>query len=173
VRHRVPGGVIWRNSKSGDLEPGVLACTTTDARSAARELAMKLVVHAIVVLCVAAQLGCNAAPEGPAMCVPGSSGCEPITCGVIASSFPTFDKTCASATDCAVGVHQINCCGSTVALGMTRAEQARFAAAEQVCVEQYPQCACAQTATAEDGQSVFGKQVVVACQSNRCMTRAE
>lgn len=86
--------------------------------------------------------------------------------------FPTFDKTCSIADDCTFGVHQTNCCGATQAIGMTRAELARFTEDEKVCVDQYPACACPATPTvAEDGHTpVAGQTIVVECQSRMCMT---
>jgi hypothetical protein len=127
----------------------------------------------VVALYATVQLACGsgAAP----VCGAGGSppDCDRIVCAVSASEFPSFDKTCATPADCVIGVHQFNCCGSTIALGMNRVEQDRFAGAEQTCAEQYPRCACAQTATAEDGRSTFGGTVVVACQSSQCMTAVQ
>lgn len=137
---------------------------------------MTMLVRALVVLYGLASLGCNA--DRAAACsaggAPGSGDdCDTIACGVAATQFPSFDKSCATPADCVIGVHQINCCGSTLAIGMNRAEQARFTADEQACASQYPHCACAQTATAEDGQSALGKDVVVLCRSGQCMTAVQ
>ena len=88
-------------------------------------------------------------------------------------AFPTFDKTCTSAGDCVIGIHQSDCCGSRQAIGMNETEQARFSADEATCVAQYsPGCECPPAfPLAEGGQSAFdGKTIVVECQSNQCIT---
>jgi hypothetical protein len=132
---------------------------------------MKTLVARLLV--VAALSACNA--DRP--CSSGAPGCDPdtgdaIVCGVTSSSFPMFDKACRTVDDCSFGVHQSDCCGSTEAIGMARAEQARFAADEMICVAQYPMCACPSYFTlAEDGQrAIDGKTIAVECQSGKCMT---
>lgn len=117
-------------------------------------------------------LGCHT--DGAAASDSGRSG-DAVT-GVMCSGpsvvFPTFDKTCSIAADCAIGVHQTSCCGATQAIGMANAELTRFTADEKVCVDQYPACACPATPTvAEDGHTpVAGQAIVVECQSRMCMT---
>jgi hypothetical protein len=134
-------------------------------------------LHALLAVVTLCHLGCSSG--GAAMCSPqgglnpASDGCDAIACGVTDTQFPTFDKTCTTAADCAIGVHQTDCCGSTIAIGLARVDQVRFAADEQVCAADFPKCACPERATAEDGQSTLGKAVVVACQASRCMTAAQ
>ena len=105
-------------------------------------------------------------------CDGGSCSGDPVMCSGASTSFPSFDKTCASVGDCAFAVHQTNCCGATLAIGFNKAEAARFAADEKTCVAQYPVCGCPATPTmTEDGLSVTaGQMIAVACQASRCMT---
>ena len=137
---------------------------------------MKTLACSLLAVCALIQPGCNA--DRAAACDVGgdssssSDGCDVVVCTGPKISFPTFDKTCTSVDDCAISIHQINCCGAMLAIGMTKAEQARFAADEKVCVDQYPLCACpAMPTLAEDGQgATAGKTIVVECQSSKCMT---
>jgi hypothetical protein len=103
---------------------------------------------------------------------PGRDAVDGVQCRGTTGMFPTFDKTCSIADDCAIGIHQTNCCGKTQAIGLARTELARFSADERICVEQYPACACPATPTdAEDGHTpVGGQAIVVDCQTGRCMT---
>jgi hypothetical protein len=134
--------------------------------------AMKTIVSTLLVLGAVLQPACNADP--PRCNLPSSSGdgCTNAMCRVTDDGFPMFDKTCTAATDCVFGVHQTDCCGSTRAIGMNKAEQARFDADEKVCTDQYAQCACPAFFTiSEDGQRAMdGKMIVVECQSSQCMT---
>lgn len=136
---------------------------------------MKTLASALLIIGTVLQAGCNA--DRAATCTHGgdaspSQGCEMIMCSSSNASFPSFDKTCTSADDCAIGIHQTNCCGATLAIGMTKAEQARFAADEKICIDQYPICGCPAIPTiTEDGQSAApGKTIIVECLSNMCMT---
>lgn len=73
------------------------------------------------------------------------------------SSFPAWLDTCKVDSDCVVAQHQINCCGTNVALGINACGKDKFAAAEATCEGQYPGCGCASFATlAQDGFSAFG-----------------
>ena len=101
----------------------------------------------------------------------GGSG-DIVMCTGATPTFPSFDKTCAGATDCTIGLHQINCCGSMKAIGINQAEKTRFDADEKLCESQYPGCGCAAAPTvAEDGHSEdAGKTIVVECQVGKCMT---
>ena len=136
---------------------------------------MKMLIAAVLVVGVGFHPGCHG--DRAAACnntndAAPTSGCDVVMCSGSNISFPTFDKTCTSPADCAIGIHQTNCCGATLAIGMTKAEQARFAADEKICIDQYPLCGCPAIPTiTEDGQSADpGKMIVVECQSNRCMT---
>src|SRR5262245_54415002 len=116
--------------------------------------------------------GCHASVSATDDAAPTGDAIAGVQCTGMSGMFPTFDKTCAVAGDCAIGVHQTNCCGATIALGLTKAEQSRFAAAEAQCVAQYPACGCPATPTvAEDDRTpIAGQSIVVECQSRMCMT---
>jgi hypothetical protein len=105
-------------------------------------------------------------------------GCDAgdlVVCSGANPSFPVFDKTCTAASDCFIGIHQTDCCGSHVAIGMRSTERARFQEDEARCEAMYPGCRCAgQPTRAEDGNVATGAtQIVVRCDSNRCMTAVQ
>ena len=93
-----------------------------------------------------------------------------VQCGTSPSKFPVFAKGCAADGECFVALHQVNCCGTQVALGLSKGEASAFEAAEKQCVSQYPGCGCAQFATqAEDG--FFGWAAAdfkASCQAGVC-----
>jgi hypothetical protein len=132
---------------------------------------MKTFISAVMFVALI-QFACGS--DKPAACSTRDSGtgCDTVMCSGSNSSFPTFDKTCSNVDDCAIAIHQSNCCGATLAIGITKAEQDRFAADEKTCVDQYPLCGCPATPTiTEDGQAqTAGKMIIVQCQSGRCMT---
>lgn len=74
-----------------------------------------------------------------------------------AGTFPSFARACTKDTDCVAVEHEINCCGTQVALGIRADQQSAFAAAEAICRGQYPGCGCAsQATTADDGTKFDG-----------------
>ncbi|MSP60993.1 MAG: hypothetical protein EXR72_11740 [Myxococcales bacterium] len=96
-----------------------------------------------------------------------------VSCGAGgASTFPEFDRACAAAQDCFIALHQINCCGSLAALGLSGKEKGRFEAAEKICEAQYPGCGCAsQPTVADDGKSESqGHPIAVSCVAGKCRT---
>jgi hypothetical protein len=119
--------------------------------------------------------GCGASVSGTDDAAPSGDAAGGVMCTGTVGVFPTFDKTCTVVDDCAIGIHQTNCCGATTATGLTKAEVSRFAAAEKICVDQYPPCACPTTPTvAEDGRNpIAGQSIVVECQSRKCMTAVQ
>jgi len=86
--------------------------------------------------------------------------------------FPAFDKTCAMATDCAVALHMVSCCGTLSAIGINATQKAAFDEAEAVCEMQYPGCGCAQGPTmTEDGKTNLNNvEIQVGCMNGQCMT---
>jgi hypothetical protein len=54
----------------------------------------------------------------------------------------TLDRHCAIDDDCAVAVHQTDCCGNTFAIGLNHADHTRFDASEPACAASYPRCGC-------------------------------
>jgi len=95
-----------------------------------------------------------------------------IQCGKFPYVFPSFDNACAIDTDCALALHQTDCCGSRVALGIDAGLQAAFDAAEKVCEAQYPACGCVGgPITADDGGKTYNQALVgVACKDHVCST---
>ncbi len=93
-----------------------------------------------------------------------------VQCGGSKGQFPAFSKACSADADCVVVQHQINCCGTKIAIGIGKDEQAAFAAAEKLCQSQYPACGCAQFETvAEDGYSTWqDNEFVAKCQEGIC-----
>lgn len=123
-------------------------------------------------LLVAVVGGCsNALPPGDGdASVPDLA--PAIHCGIGGSTFPDFDRRCVAATDCFIALHQTDCCGSHVALGLAASERARFAAAEAICDGQYPGCGCAPMVTvADDGAAEErDRPIVVTCDGGACRT---
>lgn len=94
-----------------------------------------------------------------------------------ATSFPSFDRVCAVDSDCAIGAHQTDCCGTIDAMGIAGSESARFDAAERQCELQYPACGCdSGTVNTDDGSSpppgTGTSGVVVDCVAGTCTTSA-
>ncbi len=98
----------------------------------------------------------------------------PLTCqGNTTYTMPSFSKACVKATDCAVVMHQIDCCGTSIALGVAAGEKTRFVAEEKTCAATYPMCGCAtQTTKTEDGSSLDmgGDPAAVDCVGGVCTT---
>jgi hypothetical protein len=86
--------------------------------------------------------------------------------------FPSFDKSCIDADDCAAVIHTTDCCGNSIAIGINVAEVANFDAAELICDAQYPACGCPAGPTiAEDGNPILDpNDIFVSCANNGCMT---
>ena len=98
-----------------------------------------------------------------------------VSCGGASPKFPAYATACASDADCAVGLHQIDCCGSQVAVGVASGALSSFAAAEAICAEQYPDCKCAQKPPlAQDGVYVADPAGIVArCVDGTCLAKAK
>lgn len=86
--------------------------------------------------------------------------------------FPTFDRTCSGPEDCTIALHQSDCCGSIVALGIAASEREAFDAAEAICQPMWPGCRCApQPTMADDGTNAsLGGEPVVECNAGTCTT---
>lgn len=115
-----------------------------------------------------------AAAQG-ARCAPPDAGTladAGIVCGAVASSFPTFDDACGSDGDCAVAVHQTDCCGNQRGLGIAASQRAAFDAAEAICRPMYPRCGCpTQGILCDDDRRTFDPNGIgVACRAGRCTT---
>lgn len=86
--------------------------------------------------------------------------------------FPSFERQCSADADCVAVLHQIDCCGTYVALGIRVTEQTAFAAAEKDCEAMYPGCGCASRPTvADDGtQDQGGSRLSARCSAGRCLS---
>jgi hypothetical protein len=83
--------------------------------------------------------------------------------------FPDVDKVCVVDQDCALVLHQLNCCGSMAALGIDADDVDAFNQSEAACAADSPQCDCASVpTTAEDGQTEQDGEIVVTCDSGIC-----
>jgi hypothetical protein len=120
---------------------------------------------------------CNEANLAMCTCDPCQQGCEYLHlcdggrdafagdsgpgCGFI----DLLDRGCASDSDCALGVHQTDCCGNTTAIGFRSTERMRFDVLEPACDRTYPGCGCPSGPTNTDsGETVFDRsQIHVGC----------
>ena len=93
-----------------------------------------------------------------------------VMCGGDPQAFPEFSKQCATVDDCALVIHQTDCCGNMAALGLDKAEVPAFDAAEAICASQYPGCDCAPSGiVAEDGAIVQSPVALdLACTDGLC-----
>lgn len=87
-----------------------------------------------------------------------------------AGCLPPPDRACSSASDCALLNHQVDCCGSEVALGLASGARAAAEQQERVCAAQWPRCKCvAQQTVADDGKPFADAAgVKVRCVAGRC-----
>jgi hypothetical protein len=94
-----------------------------------------------------------------------------LRCGPI-MPFPAPARACASAADCVVVLHQADCCGTMLALGIATVGRARFELDEQACRAGYPQCMCApRQLQADDGSLLRDAQEVgVGCVGGACVS---
>src|SRR5690606_36562188 len=53
-----------------------------------------------------------------------------------------LERGCTNDARCVVAVHQTDCCGNTVAIGINHSAHDLFDAAEAVCRATYPACGC-------------------------------
>lgn len=97
---------------------------------------------------------------------------QAIACDASPPVFPEFDESCKQDQDCVVVFHQVNCCGTEVALGIAMSAQDGFRQAEEVCRSQYPGCGCPAFATeAEDGNTAWDPaQFAVKCKAGECFS---
>ncbi|MBI4815345.1 MAG: hypothetical protein HY791_03765 [Deltaproteobacteria bacterium] len=105
-------------------------------------------------------------------CVRASVCEQAVQCFPSPSRFPEFDRVCLQDQDCQLAEHQIDCCGSTRALGINHAARAEFDAAEATCVSQYPLCRCAaRPPVADDGASALDPaNLAVECRAGECFS---
>lgn len=108
----------------------------------------------------------------------GSGGGAPdggeidVQCTGATPKFPIFDNSCDLPAACVIKFHQINCCGTQIALGISSSASASFDQAEAACEAMYPPCGCAQQPTkAQDGKVATDRSMIkVDCQLGACQT---
>ena len=93
----------------------------------------------------------------------GATACQEVS---------SLSRSCVADSDCLAARHQFNCCGSTVWLGINKAESSKFSALESACDATYPACGCAsREPTTDDGSSLpYQNTAGVGCQGGACKT---
>ena len=92
------------------------------------------------------------------------------SCSGNATMFSNVIKACTVANACIVVFHQIDCCGSQVAVGINHASKDAFDTDEATWLATCPACGCASRPTiAEDGKTAAQmSDFKVACVNNQC-----
>lgn len=78
----------------------------------------------------------------------------PFDAGMCGAAFPTFDRGCEINADCSVVLHQVDCCGTNVALGIRFDGVSSFDTRETACRALFPVCDCVSQPTAADDGTV-------------------
>jgi hypothetical protein len=119
-------------------------------------------------------MGCRYEPDPTSPCSCGMLVCDGgVCCGTTCETpaFPDFERACETDSGCFVALHQSDCCGTFVALGLATGERERFTGAEASCESMYPGCGCAARPTsADDGTSCLDASPSVACVDGFCRT---
>jgi len=91
----------------------------------------------------------------------GGSGPVAAACDYV----DTLDDSCTTDADCAVGLHQTDCCGNSVMIGFNTSAQMEYATNESACMMSYPGCGCpAMLPTTDSGETVTDTmEVQAAC----------
>jgi len=123
-----------------------------------------------IVLVALLAIGCsNDGPNSPAL--DASSTFHQLVCESGGGGFPPLDKACTAASDCFVALHQINCCGTQVAVGLNQTAYGAFATGEGSCAAAFAECDCALVPTeAEDGRTEAVGAIQVRCETGLCRT---
>jgi hypothetical protein len=86
----------------------------------------------------------------------------------------TYADDCNVNSDCAIGNHLEDCCGSKRALGIRASEQPRFTASGGLCGSEFGMCNCpAAPPRADDGEAsqfADGRDIVASCVAGACRT---
>jgi hypothetical protein len=105
--------------------------------------------------------------------VDASSDASADAAAMCGTTFPTFERTCTSPSDCVAVTHTLDCCGSKRVMGIASREQARFGADEAACAPGFPACGCpAQLPAADDGThpTTGHTTPTVLCSAGQCAT---
>ena len=118
----------------------------------------------------------GAPADGGGTAIDGGGAADGGGPAVLCAFVDDLERGCGADENCVVGVHQSDCCGNTVAIGMNHAERDRFDAAEAPCRASYPGCGCPSGPTTTDsGETTLDPSAIqVACvpdgASMTCMT---
>lgn len=101
----------------------------------------------------------------------GGTG-DPLMCDP--TMFPGVGKACSVDADCAVVLHQTDCCGTMSAIGIDADTVDAFNQQEAACAALFPGCGCAPgLTTTEDGKTLpESGQAEVACVEGLCQSQA-
>jgi hypothetical protein len=95
---------------------------------------------------------CEAA--GSSISVASQGACATAYCG-FTSAAPTTYEACAADIDCVIRLHQQDCCGTHISIGVTKSMAASYDMCETAWDAHFPACGCAARATtAQDGKVV-------------------
>jgi hypothetical protein len=102
----------------------------------------------------------------------GETG-DPLVCDD-PTMFPGVSKACSVDADCAVVLHQTDCCGTLAAVGVEDGSVDAFNEHESMCAALWPACECAAGPTStEDGGTVPDPaSAEAACVEGLCQSRA-
>lgn len=95
----------------------------------------------------------------------GGPSCAP-------GSFPTYDKGCTLDENCFLGMHQVDCCGSQVALSFNHAYALAFEAAEKAWVASCPKCGCPTKPPVDEAGKTGSSGFDAKCVANKCKSVA-
>ncbi len=88
------------------------------------------------------------------------------------ATFPKFEKGCGEDKNCVVGMHQINCCGSMLAIGMNHGVIDAFNTAEKAWAATCPKCGCP-TLPPVDESGKTGSGFDAKCIGGKCTSVAK
>ena len=135
-----------------------------------RRMLASVFVTAILVACSASTFPTTDAGADGAAGDGSTDGGFPGAC-TRDGGFPGFVKDCTLPAGCVVKLHQIDCCGTMMAIGINHSESARFDATELEWETACPKCKCLPGPTlAEDGNTGVSANVKVSCESQTCKT---
>ncbi len=99
--------------------------------------------------------------------VPSKKG----ACSTTGVKEPQSFRWCQSNKDCTYVLHQVDCCGSKTAWGVTKTSKTLVEAASYTCGKLFPKCKCLEKpVTTDDGDNASSGLIMVQCESGLCMT---
>ncbi|HEX7604142.1 MAG TPA: hypothetical protein VF316_21135 [Polyangiaceae bacterium] len=131
--------------------------------------------HVLALVFVTATILACSASTFPAADAGGAAdasteGGFPAAC-TVDGGFPGFVKGCSVTAGCVSKLHQIDCCGSMIAIGINHSEATLCDQSELAWENACPKCQCAAKPTmAEDGSTGLNANVKVNCESLTCKT---